>query len=509
MDAAVGTLLCMGVFHPQSMGLGGGFIMTVYERATGNAEVVDAREVAPTAASETMFRGKSRLTQVGGLAVAVPGEVRGYWEAHKRYGKLPWAELVQPAVNMCLEGVAVSGHLARALRGMKNFILKEPSLRDEFMNPTTRDVFQKGEIMRRPTLAKTLQRLAEKGGDDLYEGKLAHQLVQDLIGFGGIITMDDMGSYHPLIRKALATELSHGITMFTAPPPGGGAVFAHVLHILDGFGVKVGTMASGKTATLFVHRMAEALKFGFAQRSHLGDPAFVDVDELVARLMSKNFADITRHKIMPNQPLELDSYGVILHSPDDSGTAQVAVLAANGDAVSTTSTINTWVGAGIRSMQTGIIFNNEMDDFSSPNITNHFGVPPSPANYIRPGKRPLSSMCPAIFCDSKGDVVFVIGGAGGTRILSSVVQVTMRTLWMGESIKTAIDSRRVHHQLLPNELQVEEGFPEVLIKDLQRMGHKVSYHSVRGSSVVAIHRASDGTIYAASDFRKDGGAAGY
>uniref|UniRef100_T1JME8 Uncharacterized protein n=1 Tax=Strigamia maritima TaxID=126957 RepID=T1JME8_STRMM len=509
VDAAIATLLCMGVFHPQSMGLGGGCLINVYDHKRRKANVIDAREVAPSAAHESVYIANSHRTLSGGLAVAVPGELRGYWEAHTRYGILPWSDLVEPAIKMCREGITISRHLGDTLQAMRTRIELEPTLKEVFINRRTGEVYKHGETIIQADLAKTLQAIAHGGADALYTGKLAQHLIEDIRHFGGNMTLDDLKNYRAVFREAVRCEFRDGTVLHSTPPPGSGSVLAHILQVMDGFKITDECMASTKDAAIFAHRFAETLKFAFAQRSQLGDPAFVEIDEVVSKLMSKGYARAIRDKIRPDNVQSFSAYGLVLSNPDDSGTAHLSVLAPNGDAVAVTSSVNTWLGAGIRSRSTGIVLNNEMDDFSFPSITNHFGVPPSPTNFMRAGKRPQSSMCPSIFTNSKGDVVLVIGAAGGTKILSSISQAVIRTLWIGDTIKEAIDARRLHHQLLPNEIQLEEGFPEAISRKLRRMGHRAVVHAAKGSSVVAIHKHPDGSIHACADFRKDGSTAGY
>lgn len=230
---------------------------------------------------------------------------------------------------------------------------------------------------------------------------------------------------------------------------------------------------------------------------------------MLRNLTSKEYAQSIRKRIVDNTTFDLDYYGAVLYQPDDYGTAHVAVVAPNGDAVSVTSSINQYFGAKVRSRSTGIILNNVMGDFSAPNITNYFGLPPSPANFIRPGKRPLSSMCPAVFVDEAGDVRLVIGAAGGTRITSGTALVSARNLWLKEDIKTAIDRRRIHHQLFPQTLFFEKGFDEEILEGLERLGHAIKMYETGGPIVVAVARDEDSRLHAYSDARKGGGTAGF
>ncbi|XP_063880968.1 scoloptoxin SSD14-like isoform X6 [Scylla paramamosain] len=456
-DAAIAGLFCVGVINTQSMGLGGGFLLTYYERSSGKAYTLDARETAPAAAHEDMYHGDGDLMEKGGLAVAVPGELRGYRELYTRFGgRLPWSDLLEPTINLCEEGHLVNWHMARALKFNQIDILNEPSM-SVFINPETGDVYKENDTLKRPQLAKTL-RILQEDPDGLYTGQLANKLADDIQEFGGIITSEDLQNYKPEWREAMNVSLQNGnMRMFSIMPPGSGLILGFILNILDEYGFTPDSMDEGHRI-LTHHRITEAMKWAYAKRTELGDSNFVDVTELTKNLTSDAFAKNIRSQITDNQTFQdPEHYGAVTAIKEDHGTAHFSLLAPDGDAVSVTSTINLYFGAGIRSKQTGIVLNDEMDDFSAPNITNYFGLPPSPANFIRPGKRPLSSMCPAVFVDSEGDVRLVIGAAGGTKISSGVAWASLNNLWLGDDIKEAIDARRIHHQLFPMTLSYEDG----------------------------------------------------
>lgn len=507
-DAAVAGLFCVGVVNTQSMGLGGGFLLTYYERSSGKAYTLDAREVAPAAAYEDMYHGDGDLMQKGGLSVGVPGELRGYRELYTRFGgKLPWRDLLEPTIKLCEEGHNVNWHMARALKYNREELLNEPSM-SVFVDPNTGDVYKENDTLKRPQLAKTL-RILQDDPDALYTGQLADKLAGDIQGFDGIVTAEDLRNYKPEWRDAMNVSLQHGdLRMFSIMPPGSGLILGFILNILDEYGLTPESM-DDEHKVLTHHRITEAMKWAYAKRTELGDMNFVDVTELSKNLTSDDFAKGIQSQITDTKTFQDPGhYGAVTATRENHGTAHFSVLAPNGDAVSVTSTINLYFGAGIRSTQTGIVLNDEMDDFSAPNITNYFGVPPSPANFIRPGKRPLSSMCPAIFTDSQGDVRLVIGAAGGTKISSGVAWSSMNNLWLGDNIKEAIDARRIHHQLFPMTLSYEDGTLTEIVKGLEDIGHVTKKFSVGGSVVCAIAR-QNGKIYANSDFRKSGEVDGF
>ncbi|XP_035226663.1 scoloptoxin SSD14-like isoform X2 [Stegodyphus dumicola] len=463
VDAALAALFCDGVVNPQSMGFGGGFLMTIYIRENKTSAVIDARESAPKNADKDMFKGNSTSSQEGGLSVAVPGELRGYKMAHEKYGKLPWKSLIEPSIKICNDGFEVSKHLAKYLQKVKKRILADNSMREEFLNNATNDLYKEGEILKRPVLARTLNEIAEKGADVLYTGDLHENFLKDISDCGGIITKEDLADYQPKLKPAVKLELEGAEKLFlhSVPPPGSGVILSFILNILSNYNMTADDFMATDSAVLMYHRITEAFKFAFAHRTQLGDDAFVNITQLVSNLVSRDYASSIWRQISDEKTHPTSFYKPEMEVTNDRGTAHVSVVAANGDAVSVTSTINTYFGSLCRSPSTGIILNNAMDDFSSPNITNYFGIPPSPANYIVPGKRPLSSMCPTIVVNADGDVHMVVGGAGGTRIITASALSMFRTLWLSEDIKRATDAPRFHHQLFPNQIEYEESFPKV------------------------------------------------
>ncbi|XP_055935291.1 scoloptoxin SSD14-like isoform X2 [Argiope bruennichi] len=509
VDSALAALFCNGVVNPQSMGFGGGFIMTVYIRANKTSVVIDARETAPQSASKDMYNSSSTLSQEGGLSIAVPGELRGYKLAHDKFGSLPWKKLIQPSIDLCNNGFEVTEHLASKLQKLKDRILADDSMREEFFNNATGDLYKAGEILKRPTLAVTLSAVAEKGPDVIYTGNLHKAFLEDIVSCGGLLTEADLASYQPLLKDTVKTDLQGSEQLFvhSVPPPGSGLILQLILSILGNYNMTAANFKDIDEATLYYHRVVEVFKFAFAHRTQLGDEAFINITQLVANLQSKEYAKSIWEQISDDTTFPSSYYKPEMEASFDDGTAHVSVLAANGDAVSVTSTINTYFGSLCRSPKTGIILNNAMDDFSSPNITNYFGVPPSPANYIVPGKRPLSSMCPALVIDGNGDVRMVVGGAGGTRIITASAMGIIRTLWLGENIKQATDAPRIHHQLFPNYIQYEDEFPMIYLDKLRSYGHSARQET-KASVFLGILKEG-GKIKTNVDFRKGGSAEGF
>jgi len=504
VEAAIAALFCEGVVCVQSMGLGGGFLMTIYKRDTREVQTLNAREVAPKAANKTMYNGNSTLSTVGGLSVAVPGELMGYWEAYKKYksGNVEWGELVQPTIDLCREGIIVTAYLAKLLEQKEEDIKQSVTLSEILINKDTNSVWKEGDKYKRLKLAETLELIRDSDASVLYNGTLTENFVKDIQDLGGIITKEDMNEYQVSWTAPVTADLPNNITLYSVPPPGSGVILALILNILNG-------MVPHENDVTTYQRITEAFKYGYGKRTQLGDPDFVDISELLTQLTSKDYAEAVSKNISDYITWQdAAHYGAEVIAPDDHGTAQISVLAPNGDAVSVTSTINLYFGAMVLSTSTGIILNDEMDDFSAPNITNYYDIPPSPNNYIEPKKRPLSSMAPSIFIDGNGDAQLVTGAAGGTKITTATALVAMHVLWFNRNIKEAIDAPRFHHQLFPMRLQYEYGVLQQIVQGLQKIGHDTERLESAGSTVTGIARRG-GKIYASADFRRGGITAGF
>lgn len=272
-DAAIATLFCEGISCPQSMGLGGGFFLTIYTKETGKTESLMARETAPKAAHQDMFVGADTVS--GAKAIAVPGELKGYWELHQKYGRLPWSELVQPSIELCRNGHVVTGYLFRILTTRQELIKSIPSLAEIYVNPITGNVWEQGDIIRRPKLAETLEIISREGADTLYNnGTIAQLLMHDLQELGSIITYADLLEYKVRWQQPEISKLLDNQTMYTSPLPGSGILVTYMMNILDGF-------LPDKSVTAF-HRITEAFKFAYAKRSELGDATFLPGIESVS-----------------------------------------------------------------------------------------------------------------------------------------------------------------------------------------------------------------------------------
>ncbi|XP_054274765.1 scoloptoxin SSD14-like [Macrosteles quadrilineatus] len=504
VDAAVAALFCNGVFNMQSMGLGGGFMMTVYKRETKTAHALVARETAPGFATKDMFARKRLLSEDGALAAGVPGELRGYWEAHQKFGRLSWAEVLEPTLKMCEEGFRMSDYTSGCLPFRFKFSISDPNLREWFVDPTGK-YKTTGSLVRTKKLCETLKVIAQEGGNALHDGSLTKKFVDDVQSMGGIITEDDMRNYKAVWKDPITMKLRDN-TLYSTPPPGAGVLLAFILKILDGFDLTPDSVSTLEKTTTTIHRMVEAFKYAYAKRTELGDPDFVEkIEDRVATLMSEDFVNEIRSQIKDDQTFEDPAhYGAVFYNAEDHGTAHISILAPDGDAVAVTSSLSLIFGSGVTSKRTGILLNSGMNDFSIPGQNDYHGVKPSPANLIQPGKRSMSSTCPTIIVDDNGDVRMVVGAAGGTHITTAVTYVIMQYLWLGKSIKEAVDASRIHHQLYPMEIEYAYGVTSPLVKSLQKLGHKMARFGVRGSIVCAIAKKGD-RIYANADYRKDSG----
>ncbi|NP_001239164.1 gamma-glutamyl transferase 1a [Oryzias latipes] len=507
VDATIAGLLCVGLMNAHSMGIGGGLFLTIYNAKTGKVETIDARETAPHNATRDMFGNSTDLATTGGLAIAVPGEIRGYQMAHQRHGKLPWKDLFQPSIQLAEKGFPLGRALASAISDKRDIILNDKVLCEVFCGEDG-DVLKENKTIKFTKLAETYRKIAEEGPDAFYEGSLAQNLVNDIQAAGGIITMEDLKNYTAVLDESPLRVNVGEYAMVVPNAPASGPVLSLILNILNGYNFTADSVASPEKKILTFHRTVEAYRFAYAKRSSLGDPRFLSIDNLIQNLTSQSFADALREKISDSSTQPVNYYGPDFYLPDNHGTAHISVVSEDGSAVAATSTINHYLGSKVMSNSTGVIFNNEMDDFSFPLITNGFGVPPSNSNFVEPGKRPMSSMAPAILFDKDNKVKMAVGGSGGTKITTAITQVILNALFFDYDLEKAVSDPRLHNQLLPNTTEAEPDFDQNILNGLKAKNHNTKYLKSFGAVVQAVVRYKDG-LRAQSDHRKFAYAAGY
>ncbi|PVZ35132.1 gamma-glutamyltransferase [Pseudomonas sp. CC120222-01a] len=497
VDAAVATAFTLAVTYPEAGNIGGGGFMTLF--VDGKPYFLDYREVAPKAASRNMYlddKGEviENLSLVGVRAAGVPGTVMGLWEAHQKFGKLPWSELLTPAIGYAKNGFKVAEKQYQYRNDAQGMFKTATNFNDYFGN------MKVGELFKQPEMAQTLERIADKGVSEFYQGKTADLLVAQMQADKGLITKEDLKDYKAVWREPIAISW-RGNVVYTAPPPSsGGVALAQLLGIKEDRAADFKGVAHNSAQ--YIHLLSEIEKRVFADRAdYLGDPAFtkVPVDQLVAKdYLAKRAAQVN--------PKAISETDKVKPGLEPHQTTHFSIVDKQGNAVSNTYTLNLDYGSGVVVKGAGFLLNDEMDDFSAkPGAANAFGVVGGDANAIEPGKRMLSSMSPSLMTRD-GKVELVIGTPGGSRIFTSIFQVMNNLYDYGMPLEKAVAAQRVHHQLLPKDTIYFDSYAPLtgpVADELKKMGYVLEDQGWEMGDIQAI-RVNGAQLETASDPRGRG-----
>ncbi|KAJ5291817.1 Gamma-glutamyltranspeptidase [Penicillium angulare] len=500
-DALVATEICVGVVGMYHSGIGGGGFMLI-RAPDGSHESVDFRETAPAAAFEEMFKNNTEAAIHGGLASGVPGELRGLEYLHQKYGSLPWSTVVQPAIRTAREGFPVTEDLIRymnsAVGSGEDFLSLDPTWAIDFAPNGTR--LGLGDIMTRKRLADTLERIADHGPDAFYSGAIAETMIKAIQNSNGTMEVQDLTDYSIAIRNI--SQINYrGYTVTSTTAPSSGVVALNILKVLNTY---QDLFSDEKTVNLSTHRMGEAFRFGYGQRTQMGDPEFVpEMADYEHKMLKQSTVDDIRSKISDTHTLDVSAYDPDgIESLDTPGTSHVVAADHSGLTISAITTINLLFGSRLMVPETGIIMNNEMDDFSIPGSSNSFGYIPSEANFIRPNKRPLSSCTPAIVTRPDGSVFLVAGSAGGSRIITATVQTIIHSIDQGLTAAEALAKPRLHDQLVPNQVTFEYNYDNSTVAFMESRGHNVTWVAPTLSTAQLIRVLPNGTFDPAGEPRQ-------
>jgi gamma-glutamyltranspeptidase/glutathione hydrolase len=507
VDAAVATGFALAVTHPGAGNLGGGGYMMIYlAEKGGQVAAIDYREKAPAASTPKMFlddRGEVDPVKsgVGHLVIGVPGSVRGLWEASRRFGKLDWKTVVDPAVRLARDGFVVDEVLSRSLKGQERMMGQYPEF-GRVYRKSDKSFYEPGETMKLPDLANTLLAIETKGADGFYKGGVAKKLVDGLQAGGGIITLNDLANYDAKVRTPVRGTYRGYEVIGMPPSSSGGVTIIQMLNLLEGFDLSTMPRRDPKTIEL----LAETMRIGFYNRAkYLGDTDFVPVD--LPKLTSKEFVKPFHNRINLDHATASKDLGADIITRDEgANTTHFSVVDSKGNAVSNTYTLETLYGSRVIAPGTGFLLNNEMHDFNmNPGVTDTKGLVGTSPNLIQPGKRMLSSMTPVIVLKD-GKPFLVTGSPGGRTIINTVLQVVVNVIDFHMDMQAAVDEPRIHHQWMPDAIQAERTL-EPLVPALKAMGNEVRLQNSQGDAHSILIK--DGMKYPGVDHRTRGGAAGY
>tara|TARA_R110002050_G_scaffold57423_5_gene129356 strand:+ start:277785 stop:279506 length:1722 start_codon:yes stop_codon:yes gene_type:complete len=502
IDAAVAAGFALAVTQPRSGNIGGGGFMLYSPSNSDAVSAIDYREKAPSRATENMFlddmgNGNQNLSRFSHLSAGVPGTVAGFALALEKFGTMSLARVLQPAINLANNGFAIPHRFVEGIAARKQIFDKWPASKKKFFKPDG-TAYKVGEIFKQPDLAKTLQLIADKGAAGFYSGDTARLIAAEMQRHGGLITYEDLANYKAVIRQP-AHGIYRGFDVYSmSPPSSGGVHIVQILNMLEHYPVTEYGHNSART----LHLMAEAMRRAYADRArYLGDTDFIKVP--LQGLTSKSYATelvstIQLDKATPSVEIKAGN-PLQYESPE---TTHFSIVDQYGNAVSNTYTLNFSYGSGIVVAGAGFLLNNEMDDFSTKSGTaNAFGLIGGEVNKVEANKRMLSSMSPTIVKQA-GKNFLVTGSPGGSRIISTTLQVIMNVIDHKLNIQTAVNSPRMHHQWWPDEIRIEQGISPDTIKLLTNMGHKVVQKSAMGGSQSILVDQDNGSLYGAADPRQ-------
>ncbi|MBH0006087.1 gamma-glutamyltransferase [Psychrobacter sp. SWN149] len=508
VDAGVAVGFALAVTLPRAGNIGGGGFMMIYDAKQGKTVALDYREKAPSSASRDMYLDKegnavSDLSRYHGLAVGVPGTVAGLLKALEDHGTMNRGQVMAPAIALAENGIEVTAGLSESLTALSDRLQKWPSTKKVFFK-SDGSAYQPGERLKQPELARSLKLIAIQGADGFYKGETAQKLVKAVNEAGGSMSMQDLSDYEAIAREPVKGDY-RGYEIVSMPPPSSGGIhIIQILNILEGYPLK----DYGQNSAQTIHLMAEAMQLAYADRAeYLGDSDFIDVP--ASGLTSQAYADKLRALIDPNKATPAATIKANNPLPYESDqTTHFSIVDKEGNAIANTYTLNFSYGTGLVAEGTGILLNNEMDDFSAkPGVPNGYGLLGGEANAVEANKRPLSSMSPTlVFKDNKPYIV--TGSPGGSRIITTVTQIISNVIDHDMNIAEATHAPRIHDQWLPDEIRVEKALNIDTVKKLESMGHTVSPKSAMGSTQ-SIMLTPNG-VYGSSDPRiVDAAVVGY
>ena len=498
-DASIAIAFTLAVVLPRAGNIGGGGFMVMYDQETKKPYSIDYREKAPLLSTKDMYLNQDgsfndqMLSTFGYLSIGVPGTVAGLWDVHKKFGSLPWSVLLEDAINLAEKGFEITPFLADILFKYNEKL----SFFDE-----TKNIFQasypdfKGELLVQTDLARTLKIISEKGRDGFYKGSVANKIAKAMKDNNGLITKSDLENYNPVWRKPLISQYRGNNVITMGPPSSGGLHIIQMLNILENYDLK----EMNHNSKDYINLLTEVMKYAYSDRSkYLGDPDFYDVpvEKITSKKYGKRiFNDI---EIGQSKPVGEVKPGMYLET-ESHETTHFSVADADGNIVSSTYTLNSTFGSGVVIGGTGIVMNNEMDDFSAaPGIPNQFNLLGAEANEIAPNKRPLSSMTPTIVMKNN-ELFFTTGSPGGSRIISAVLQSILNIIDFDMNLEETTKARRIHHQWFPDILEVEYSIDNKTRKELEDMNYSIVITDPLTCLQLIMYK--DKKFYGYGDFRR-------